>query len=342
MKARNVKEECMRRHEGQGCIDESTRVGFGSDGGLGKGILSRAAVSVAFAALLTSCAGMVSNSGLPDRIVAERGGFIPEGIEYDNNNRRLLTGSLAEGTVYAIGADGSMTPVVEDSALISSVGIEVDEARNRLLVANSDRSSDTGAARLGVYHLDSGDPIAMVDLVATIPDRPDDATHFANDVAVSTAGVIYVTDTRMNIVYQVDTYYQGQVFYDFGRNNNLNLNGIEYHPAGFLLVVSPGSGQLLRIPVNNPGRWDFVELSEPAGGGDGIFWAADGTLAVVSNNSSRVLKYASDDNWRTAEVVDVAQFEGQATTGAAVGNDIYVVQPHFADSDPPVILRAGF
>ncbi len=29
---------------------------------------------------------------LPGMIVAERGGFIPEGVEYDTANRRLLTG----------------------------------------------------------------------------------------------------------------------------------------------------------------------------------------------------------------------------------------------------------
>src|SRR5690606_27236959 len=55
-----------------------------------------------------------SSGGIPDVIVAERGGFIPEGIEYDQANRRFLTGSLAEGTIFVIGNDGSVTPFVED------------------------------------------------------------------------------------------------------------------------------------------------------------------------------------------------------------------------------------
>ena len=38
---------------------------------------------------------------LPDVIVAERGGFIPEGVEYDMMNGCLLTGSLTEGSVLA-------------------------------------------------------------------------------------------------------------------------------------------------------------------------------------------------------------------------------------------------
>ena len=55
---------------------------------------------------------------LPDVIVAEHGGFIPEGVEYDVRNGRLLTGALSEGAVFRIHADGR----VEDDELVSSVG----------------------------------------------------------------------------------------------------------------------------------------------------------------------------------------------------------------------------
>ena len=47
---------------------------------------------------------------LPAMIVAERGGFIPEGVEYDQANGRLLTGSLAEGTIFQIHNDGRVSP----------------------------------------------------------------------------------------------------------------------------------------------------------------------------------------------------------------------------------------
>ncbi|MXW34288.1 MAG: hypothetical protein F4Z60_01270, partial [Chloroflexi bacterium] len=92
---------------------------------------------------------------LPDVIVAERGGFIPEGVEYDMMNGRLLTGSLTEGSVFRIHADGRVEALVEDDELVSSVGIEADEPRNRLLVANADRSvfqsGGVGQAKLGIY-----------------------------------------------------------------------------------------------------------------------------------------------------------------------------------------------
>jgi hypothetical protein len=63
---------------------------------------------------------------------------------------------------------------------------------------------------------------------------------------------------------------------------------------------------------------------------------------VTSNSHSRVLKFRSDDNWRSAQVVGIASFEGQATTAAVVGDDVFVVQPNFTSPEPPVILRARF
>jgi hypothetical protein len=278
----------------------------------------------------------------PPEIVTNRAGFIPEGIDFDNINNRFLTGSLADGTVYEITYDGRLIPAFTSPDLISSVGIEVDEPRNRLLVSNSDMNSPNGAAMLGVYELDSGSQLAMIDLTASIPGKPADSNHFANDVAVSDTGVAFVTDSSQSIVYRIDSNYNASVLINFGSETEIGLNGLEYHSGGYLILVSPSTGQLIKVPVANPDNWSVVELDFPASGGDGLVWASDGTLASISNNSSSVSKYRSDDNWATARLVAMASFQGQATTGAAVGDSIYVVQPHFGDDEPPVILRAEF
>ncbi|MEX0963004.1 MAG: hypothetical protein WDZ52_03040 [Pseudohongiellaceae bacterium] len=291
---------------------------------------------------LVRCASGLSSGLAPDRIVAERGGFVPEGIEYDNNRNRFLTGSIAEGTIYEITSSGSLLPAITSADLKSSVGIEVDEPRDLLLVANSDTSNANGAAELGIFKLANGEQLAMIDLAASIPNKPTDSNHFANDVAVSSAGIAYVTDSRMKVVYKVDRYFRASVLLDFGVDSQFGLNGIEYHPSGILIVASPATGQLIRVPVDNPQRWAVIELDFPATGGDGLVWATDGTLAVISNNRSRTTKYRSNDNWRTATLTGMASYPGQSTTGAAVGDEIYVVQPHFSDDEPPVILRARF
>ncbi len=279
---------------------------------------------------------------LPDVIVAERGGFIPEGVEYDMDNGRLLTGSLSEGSVFQLHDDGRVTPLVSDPDLVSSVGIEADELRDRLLVANSDRSvfegGTRGQAMLGVYNLTTGERIAMVDLAAAVEDAGDDAAFFANDVAVADDGTAYVTDTRMNVIYRVDTDYQASVFHRFD-DDGAGPNGIVEHPAGYLLVARGDA--LWKVPLDDPASATGVMLPEDIPGQDGMVWSA-GRLAIVSNSGNRVVALTSSDEWMTADLAGVAAYEPQATTAAVVGDDVYVVHPHFADDDPPSVSRVEF
>ena len=203
---------------------------------------------------------------LPAMIVAERGGFIPEGVEYDTVNGRLLTGSLSEGSIFQIQSDGRLTAIVSDSELVSSVGIEADEPRARLLVANSDRSvfagGGAGQAKLGVYDLTTGERIAMVDLAAALADAPADAVYFANDVAVGDDGAAYVTDTRMNVIYRVGTDHEASVLSRFEPMEGLGLNGIVYHDSGYLLVA--GGSTLWKVPLDAPA--EVTQVTLPGGG----------------------------------------------------------------------------
>lgn len=277
----------------------------------------------------------------PSMIVAQRAEFIPEGVEYDTTNSRFLTGSISEGSVLEIHSDGQVTVAVSDPELISSVGIEVDEPNDRLLVANSDRSvfqnEGAGQAKLGVYNLTTGERIAMVDLAASVADAPSDAAYFANDVAVADDGTAYVTDTRLGVVYRVGPDYVASVLHRF---EGFGPNGIVHHPAGYLLVC--GGTALWRVPVDNPAGATQVTLPEEIAGQDGMVWMSDGRLAIVSNAANRVVALTSDDGWTTAEVAGVAPYETQATTAAVVGDDVYVVHPHFSDTAPPSIARVVF
>lgn len=293
--------------------------------------------------ILAGCATTGGSGNLPDRIVLERGGLIPEGIEFDTVERRFLSGSLTDGTVYEIATDGRLRPFIVDSDLVSSIGIEVDEPRDRLLVANSDSSifnePGRGIAKLGAYRLSTGQRIAMVDLGAAAGGNAESVV-FTNDVTVDDEGNAYLTDTRMNLIYRVDSDYQASVFYRFEPITGLALNGIVHHPDGYLIVVASSlQGLLYRVPIDNPTEARPIELSQPATGADGLVWSADGRLVVVSNSTGSATAYSSGDDWVSAELVGSSSFDGQATTGAAVDDSIYVVQPHFGDDEPPVVLR---
>ena len=85
-----------------------------------------------------------------------------------------------------------------------------------------------------------------------------------------------------------------------------------------------------------------MTLPEEVPGQDGMVWTADERLAIVSNSGNRVVALTIEDNWATAQLAGVAPYETQATTAAVVGDDIYVVHPHFADEDPPSVERVVF
>jgi hypothetical protein len=226
---------------------------------------------------------------------------------------------------------------------VSSIGIEADEPRDRLLVANADRSvfggPGPGIAKLGVYRLSNGDRLAMIDLGRLAGGDADDIV-FVNDLTVDAAGNVFLTDTFRNVIYRVDPSYQATLFHRFEPMTDPGLNGIVHHVDGYLIVaVLATQGVLYKVPVADPQSARPIALSQPATGADGLLWDAAGRLIVVSNSTGSALAYVSDDGWESARLDASASFEGQATTGAAVDDAVYVVQPQFTGADPPVILR---
>lgn len=97
------------------------------------------------------------------------------------------------------------------------------------------------------------------------------------------------------------------------------------------------SGQLFKIPKNNPGAFNEVKLKQKIEGADGLIWGADGSLNVIANNNAHVgvpasaatnavIKLTSSNNWASATVVGKAHTgDVFATTGTLRNNQIYVV-----------------
>jgi hypothetical protein len=302
--------------------------------------------------LVTACAPEPEPPAAPAAprgqvITAERGGFVPEGIEYDQANGRFLVGSIAEGTIFTIERDGSVVPFVRDADLKASVGIEADEPRDRLLVANSDSvvfgdSGAAGQAKLGVYNLTTGERLAMVDLNAVIG-TPTSPSFFANDVTVDGDGNAYVTDTFQNVIYRVGADYQASVLHRFtSLPEGAALNGIVHHDDGYLLVVA--GANTYKVPVANPAATVQVAVTDPVDGQDGIVLTADGRLVATSNSESapQLVAFTSSDDWATAQRAGAAPLAGQATTAAVVGAEVWAVHPHFNDAEPPTIEQGVF
>lgn len=265
----------------------------------------------------------------PDVVTIERPGLFPEGVEFDTRRDRFLVGSLSEGTIYEVREDGAPTPFINDPELTSSVGLQIDVQGDRLLVVSSNTFLFMDPtlpfhSKLFAYNLESGERLFVADLAALSEDAP----NVANDVAVDSDGNAYVTDSLAPVIYQVDAAGNATVFYQnslLDGRGEPGLNGIEYHPDGYLLV--PMQGKLLKMPVANPAATSEVLLDQPIPAADGVTLHPDGRLIVVQGQLATVTALASEDGWESAVTAETSEtdLDGTATTATVRGNDIYVV-----------------
>jgi len=282
-----------------------------------------------------------SKQNSPDVFKVNSAAQYPEGIEWDASNNRFLVTSLRKGEVGAVKEDGSYSTFASDPRMICSVGIEIDAARDRVLVCNSDggageKSSKetTGKiAALAVFQLSTGKLTNYVDLA-----NGKDGGRFCNDIAIDKDGTAYITDSFSPVIYKVDTDYNAsELIHDETFSGPaFNLNGIVVKD-NYLLVDKMNSGQLFKIPLNDPKSFTEVKLPEQLGGVDGMLWASDGSLIMIGNNNmhvgvpgsttplNAVLRLTSDDNWVSAVIKGRAPTgDVFATTGTLRNGEIYV------------------
>lgn len=212
--------------------------------------------------------------------------------------------------------------VVKDVDLAgnASLGLVVDRPRNRLLVAVADVIGNRYGG-LAAYDLSTWKRLFLTHLSG-----PSDEKSFADDVAVDAKGNAYVTDAKASKIWKVGV--DGK-FLSIIRNPLFNpkewhrtlvgLNGIVYHPDGFLIVIHTFSGNLFKIDL---AKGEEVKLINVVGGpltfGDGLELISP-TKLVVAGNSPSARLVESSDGWETASVA--SKFSGprhRLATGATV------------------------
>jgi len=278
---------------------------------------------------------------LPKVIKVNSPSQYPEGIEWDATNNRFLVTSIGKGEVGAVKDDGSYSTFGTDPRLICTIGIELDPARDRALVCNSDTgagektSKETAGkvAALAVFQLSTGKLTHYVDLA-----KGKEGGRFCNDIAIDKDGTAYITDSFSPVIYKVDTDYNASEFINDPTFTGpaFNLNGIVVKD-NYLLVDKMNSGQLFKIPLDDPKSFSEVKLPEKLEGADGMLWAPDGSLIVIGNNNAHVgvpgstkplnavLRLTSDDNWGSAAIKGRSDTgDVFATTGTLRDGQIYV------------------
>jgi hypothetical protein len=126
-------------------------------------------------------------------------------------------------------------------------------------------------------------------------------------VAVDELGSSYITDAKSNKIWKVSSdgellsVIKSDIFVQKkGLLNNLvGLNGIIYHPNGYLLVTHTSTGALFKIN-NETEEITLVKVEGSLKRGDGLELMSNEKL-IVAGTPSRLVE--SSDNWTTAKVI---------------------------------------
>jgi sugar lactone lactonase YvrE len=250
--------------------------------------------------------------GATSAVTIQHPALYPETIVHDRARDAFLVGSVREGAVYRVQADGSAHVLIEDERLISVLGIALDERRDRLWVTNSDigagvRTSAQGSrsvAAVAVYELSTGRAIHYIDLTGLHR-----GPHLINGIALDRDGQAYVTDSFSPVIYKVDGEGRASLLVQDARfeGEAINLNGIVVHPEGYLLVIKKSDGALFKVSLGSPRDISRVATAEALEGGDGLLLASARDLLVVSNRTpsakaNALVALQSVDGWVSATV----------------------------------------
>lgn len=264
-------------------------------------------------------------------------GVYPEGIDYDSKNERFVYGSMYNGTVYSLSPEGEAKSFATSSKLVLPTGIFTDETRNRLIVANADlgisqKSTEGSAgsiATVSIFNLDTGALIREIDLKSFTPG----AGSCPNDIAVDSHGIIYVTDSFSPVIYKIDSNYTASVFINNAlfqpAAGSFGLNGIVFHPDGYLLAAKSDSAKIFKISLSNPQNITEVtgmQFTAP----DGLELDKDNNLVVVENGLGlgKTYTFKSTNDWTSASKVsetNIGKEEFPTTAALASDDNVYVI-----------------
>lgn len=252
-------------------------------------------------------AAMAAGAQQSERLYFTAPIMYPEGVVYHPEKKMFYVSSVTTGTIGSVDNAGMYTQVLKDPALRSTFGMKVDPRTNRLLVCVSDPNNSKFSTpatfkkmgRLIAVDLNSNKKVMDVDLARLAP-----GNHFINDLTLDDKGNVYITDSYAAVIYKVDASGKPSVFSksEFFKSPDVGLNGIVYHPQGFLLAAHNTSGTIYKIDGRNGNNVSKVKMNMLFPGADGLMLSGNNLVLVQNGGANKVYQISSTDNWSSAKV----------------------------------------
>jgi sugar lactone lactonase YvrE len=258
----------------------------------------------------------------------------PEGIAFDNQRGLAYVSSVKTGTIGSVDVNGKYTALYVDKDLKSSFGMKVDEKKKWLWVCVGDpsysiyqeESTFKKMGRVIAIDLSTGKKVSDIDLSKLY-----NGDHFINDLTFDDKGNVYITDSFSPVIYKIDKSGNPAVWAqdDEFKSSAIGLNGIAFHPSGFILAVNNSNGTILKIDIKDPKKVERVKIDSFFPGADGLWIDQQKNLIMVQGKGvNKLFKINSTDDWKTASVVGVTPssilLQNPTTCGSFKGG-IYVL-----------------
>ncbi|KAI3773205.1 hypothetical protein L6452_04409 [Arctium lappa] len=239
-------------------------------------------------------------------------GWFRESSKWDEDNRRFIV-SFTDGGglgVVNVPEDDNPSLVLEEIPVVKnteavgngSCGVFIDRPRKRVVVAIADVFGHSYSA-VAAYDMDSWKRLFFTQLSSS-----EDGKSMADDVTVDAQGNAYVTDAKGTRIWKVGV--DGQILSVIKSplfhakewyNNIFTLNGIVYHPNGYLIVGHTIAGLLFKVEINNDNKVTLVKVDARLTVADGLELLSPTKLVVAGANGVKLVE--SNDDWATASVI---------------------------------------
>ena len=232
----------------------------------------------------------------------------PEGIAYDSISDVYFVSSARLGNIGKVTPAGVYSTVSTDPTFKSSYGVKIHPDGKRVFACVGDANyskfstSETKKkmARLVGIDMATGKKTDDIDLGNLVP-----GNHFPNDLTFDGQQNAYVTDSFANVIYKVTSAGKASVFAEspMFKTEGVGLNGIVYHPSGYLLTINGATGTIYKIDLNNPKNITRVMTDQFFMNGDGLLLTGNDKLVVVQNGASdKIYELTTMDNWSSAKL----------------------------------------
>jgi WD40 repeat protein len=259
--------------------------------------------------------------------------LIPEGLAYDPQGEVFYMGSTYKSKIIRIKKDGTVSDFTgeKQDGLRSILGMKVDEKR-KILWVNSIVAgprmkgyypSEKGWSGVFKYNLKSGKLINKYCISGK------DAAHNFNDLAITSEGDVYLTDSLIGAIYSIsskrDRLEQFLISPDFRF-----LNGITLSPDEKYLYIADQGNKIYLVDLQTR-KYQGIKHPEDVTtiGIDGLYYYR-GSLIAVQNKIQRISRFFLDKTGKTITKCVVFEannplFRQIPTTGVIDGDNFYFI-----------------